>query len=367
MALTQKEIEDILNRTKDEANLQLPQLQERLGAYNEAKGLQAPQEVKRTEDFVNQLAATMKSQQGGTYSDQGYRDAARYLVNASLDQTGIDSGEFAAKLQSGNNNRATYNYAKDTLAQKYLDDARGGRNEFMGTTNVNVYPNAQNDIDRLNLQIKPLVADQQAQSELDTTLGALPGQLQDSRDEYIRGELNRAKQVYDERVAPSVLNNLNVRGLLQSGDRLSSLAGAAAETFSPVQDKALQMEQEDNNFYQNAAYQATLKKELQGVSSARDYVAGQQSDISQSRSLNFQRAQADLARTYDESLFNRQQQTALTAQQAALKRQKDAADAASRNAIYGELGKVGGSIAGASIGGPAGGLVGMQAGQGLLT
>jgi len=206
-------------------------------------------------------------------------------------------------------------------------------------------------------------------AQIDDYLTKLPGELTQRREEHLAGETDRAIEAYTLDYVPRAMESANARGMLFSGDTSDLLTAGALDTAASLDDIRATLEQEDNQFYFNAAYQNKLRTVLESNVDVRNYIENERNNVLTDQSNRFQSSQNDLNRRLESNLTNRTYDSQLRARQAAAKKQQENAEGANRKALYSQLGTAagtaagatlgpGGAIAGGSIGGAAGSTVG---------
>src|SRR3990167_4002964 len=157
--------------------------------------------------------------------------------------------------------------------------------EFLKTS-----PETGEDVKRIQDIVSGRGLKRQREEELSQFESGLESELGRGREEFLAGEQEYGSRYFQEQIAPKIAENLNVRGLLYSGDLQSELARSAAGIQSGTEQEYLRLQEEDDLFFQNAAYQTTFKKEIEagrGISeslaSERGTALERQSRIQESR------------------------------------------------------------------------------------
>ncbi len=253
--------------------------------------------------------------------------------------------------------------APGLLANIAADEGLYGQLSGLIDSQVNA-PKTAEDIKR----IKGLQGDRalgaQRNAETGDFLGALPGQLEASRNEYLSGETDRTAAAFED-FSPQAMAQLNARGLLFSGSPEDVLTEKATNLAGGLDDLQSQLEQEDNQFYFNAAYQNALKTELATRDDYRGALDTERNRIMTDRANRFQATQGNYDRQLNEELNRSDLQRSFESTQSRLKREQEASKRAGRGQLFSQIGSAAGGIAGAAFGGPVGAVVGQQAGSGL--
>jgi len=188
------------------------------------------------------------------------------------------------------------------------------------------------------------------EGQLEQFQSGLQDELARGRTDFIRGEEDYARYVYENELKPRIEENLNVRGLLYSGDLATELARTGSGLQADIEQQALALQQEDDAFFQDIAYQNTFRKEIEAgndVSSQLDFARNQTRTNQQQ---NFLRTQNDLRRRYQEQSYQKDLDRQLRVQEANLKRQQDLARKNQQSGLISSIGSTAGMIGGALIG-----------------
>lgn len=207
------------------------------------------------------------------------------------------------------------------------------------------------------------------ESDLSAFLSSLPEELRRGREEFLGEERGRLGRRFLGELSPEVEQQLNVRGLLRSGDLPSELARSASGLLSGFEEQEQKLTEEDDLFFQNAGYQEALRKEIEAGRDIGAQIAFGRQQQRLGQEQRFLTAQGRLSSQFEEELYRRQQQRSLEAQEARLRQEQERERRRSQSALFGQIGGVVGSIGGAYFGGPMGsvigGTIGSNLGQGL--
>lgn len=194
-----------------------------------------------------------------------------------------------------------------------------------------------------------LLSTKGAKREKDQTiedyLSGLQGQLAGSTEQFLKSEEERAYGEL-ERQVPLVLQNLNARGMLFSGEVEDALTTRALSLGSSLEAIQADLEAEDSQFYYDAAYRNALKKELQSVDDYKSAISTQRGRVLTERSQKFRSTQEELDRELDEELKKSDYTRDLALRRKGLERQRTSAEQARRGQLIGNIAEAGTRIVG---------------------
>lgn len=208
-----------------------------------------------------------------------------------------------------------------------------------------------------------------SQKQIDDLVASLPQELARNRGDLFNTLGQQGQQYFGDVLAPQIVQGLNARGLLNSGDLESELARGAGDVQGSYESALMDQQAQDDAFFQNAAYQQTFQKEIQSGTDLSSQVQYSRGQAMQNQQQSFQGIQANLNRQYQSLLQQRQNQASLNNQRAQYDQQQAQAAQQSQNSLLNSLGQsvgaVGGAVVGNYLGGPLGGAIGSQAGQSI--
>lgn len=195
-------------------------------------------------------------------------------------------------------------------------------------------------------------------------INSLPSDLAAQREDYLSRLSDYATHNYNENVVPGVMNNANVRGALFSGDVPDALSAQAINIQKELDSARSDLESQDNALYFNAAYQNKLKDLANSNTDYQSALANERANILTRQSQDFQTAQTNLLNKFNENLYAQDAERQLRVQEANYKKQQRLADKQNTASTFGQIGQIGGTLAGAYLGGPTGAMIGSQIGSG---
>lgn len=202
----------------------------------------------------------------------------------------------------------------------------------------------------------------EAQSQADSLVSSLPQELARGRNEFYNAAVGQGQQYFNESLAPSIMQSLNARGILNSGDLESELSRGAGDIQGSIQSSIMNQQAADDAFFMNAAYQQTFQKEIQAGQDLSSQVQNSRGQAMQNQQFGFQRIQGDLSRQYQDMIMNREQQRQMTLMRQNFDQQQRLANKQNQANEYGQIGQtvgsIGGAVLGAYFGGPPGAVVG---------
>lgn len=208
--------------------------------------------------------------------------------------------------------------------------------------------------------VEDLLAGRKEKSAMESELGqyieGLPGELTNSRQDYLSSLTSGAERQFAME-SPKTKALLNARGALNSGAAGDLLASTAGDIYEPIQRIQAKLEAEDNAFYANMAYQNKVRQLLESSADWRTALDVERANVRSKQNQDFISAQDSLNNQYNSGLQEREYERALQATKARL----DAASKEKSSSLTSGLIKAGvkaGVQVGASaIAGPAGGYV----------
>lgn len=332
----------------DEGALNDKELSDRLAAFQElgqAKGAIDPAEIQR------QLE-TQFSSRGDKTAKQNSQVISDFVANNGRIPT---QQEMQQILNPANTPGILQNISQDQDIYNQLSSLAGNQVKSIDTGE---------DVKRLQGIQSGRAFSNQRDTDINDFLTGLPDQLKSSRDEFLQGETDRAAGEFQD-YAPQAMAQLNARGLLFSGSPEDVLTDKATNLAGGLDDLQFKAEQDDNQFYFNAAYQNTLKTELATRDDYKSALDTERSRIMGDRENNFRSTQADYDRQLSDELNRSDLQRSYDSNAAKLKAQKDSAESQKRGQLFSQIDSAVGTGVGAAVGGPVGAVVGSQAGAGL--
>ena len=348
---TRQEYESILENTKDEAALTDEELQQRLDAY---QGLSELPEERLP--LINMDALRKALYDAIISNPTAHNNSAAAAVGSEYAASAIAAGQFNAnqfadiiKERTGGLNHKQYG---DFVG---LGQALSGYGLVLQNY-YNIQPNRKpvlaEDVKRVQGLFSARAAVKEKNKAIDSFITGLPDELKASREEYLTSERDLA---VDEltRYAPRAFESLNARGLLFSGEPQDALDQRAVELGTGLENFQAQLEEEDNQFYFNAAYQKALKDDLMARDDYRQAIDTERGRVLQDRSNRFTANQSELDRQSQERLDRENYERQLYSQRVRADRQQSAERSKRTTDIISQVGQVAGQIGGAYLGGKA--------------
>ena len=193
------------------------------------------------------------------------------------------------------------------------------------------------------------------EGQLEDYLSKLPSELKAGREQFIAGETERAGARFREQVVPRSLEALGQRGALYSGDVEDLLTTQAFGVQNDLAGLKYQLEQQDNEFYFNAAYRDKVKKILESNLDVRQALGQERQNVLLGQSRQFQTGQQQLDIQADERLARQGYERQARAQEAQARRQRDQQERQQRQGMYGNLGQTLGTLGGIAVAPATGG------------
>lgn len=294
--------------------------------------------------------------------DPGVRQQKRFWAGKVVDSL-LQKGDLRKFLKEF---EQTINVQKGTLYGQSIDDLRAFTNELYNDELSKVIPDLKLDIYTKPVEdiVKTTFDARTQEAGIAQFQAGLPSELAPAREKFIGTLEEEAKRTFGEQVAPDILANLNIRGLLDSGDLPSELARGAASVFEPIQRAALELREADDNFFANVGYESVLRGELTAGKSLQQAQAFTRAKATGEQETEFQLAQAGIRSQFNIAMGQRRQQQQLSSYERQLKLQQQQQAQAQSRAQSGAFGRAFGGIAGAAAG-SAFGPAGLSVGYGL--
>ena len=358
---TKSELDKYLKETEDVGGLGEDELGERLEAFEELGELK-PEKVSKFSDFKNLITEEIMGQVEGQLPGHSIgRGQAEKVSNAIADRLfkgeDVAGQEIAERIKdnyldpSGGIilNDKEFKRLKGYVVDRVREVGLTRRSEFQDTEGTPI--DVSEDVKSLQDLISGKETRRKREGELEEFIGGLESELSRGREEFVSGEQEYAKGIFERELKPQIEESLNVRGLLYSGDLASELARTATGLQTDIEQQALSLQEEDDLFFQNVAYFDTFRKEIaagEDVSAKLGFERTQQRNRQQ---FDFASTQSNLRRRYEEESYRRQLERAQSAQESNLRRQRDAATKQRTTDIIGGIGQAVGQIGGAYAGG----------------
>ena len=302
--------EDFIKKTAKESDLTSAELQDRLEAF-QGLGNVPPKSVTKVKEFEDFLTTEITDQVHGQFKDVSItrevaEKVARAISGRLLKNEDVTDQEIAERIQnegSAGEGAAIFDgdqfeRLKKVVAPNVKKTVSLNKDKFV---NVKVPFDVSKDVTRLQDLISTKQAAEAKRGEIESFVSGLPEELRSSREEFISGEEERAFSEL-ERQVPLVLQDLNVRGMLQSGERMDALTTKALSLGASLEEIQADLEAEDNQFYFDAAYKNAIRDELDKAESYRSAIGAERGRITTERERKFRSAEAELDRQLGENL-----------------------------------------------------------------
>src|SRR3990167_274232 len=358
---TQEELTKIVEKLKDEPNLTEQELAEKSDALRELGKIPSTENKQlisnRATELKNNLHAALSKNSQGVLNEQQVNDIANRLA------TDILSGK-VTQWNYDENNPASLGWASDLAQGGWRGIAKGFANEaknilkpieyYQGKTEV---PEGEipKDIKRVQDQLTAMRTKGASEAEVEDYLSKLPSELQAGREQFIAGETERSGARFREQTVPRSLEALGQRGALYSGDVEDLLTTQAFGVQNDLAGLKYQLEQQDNEFYFNAAYRDKVKKILESNLDVRQALGQERQNVLLCQQRQFQQGQQQLDIQSDERLARQGYERQARAQEAQARRQRDQQERQQRQGMYGNLGQTLGTLGGIAVAPATGG------------
>ena len=295
-----KTYDDFIEKTADESSLTVPQLKDRLEAF-EAKGT-----------FTTQggfSKDTIKSTLTKDLNALGYFQS----VNNPAGNKAID--ELAGLYASGAN--VTPKQANDILGTQTSKDitdyfshfgTRMGGSEFRVETPIDTSQEVKNIQDIIEAREQRKLSE----DEVAALQATLPGMMETERKRLYGGERERARNYLEFDYAPKVIEQLGKRGLEHSpGEIGSAVAQKGYELESAISQAETQQESNELSFWGDMAFQTTFDKLIESQQGVAGEAQNVRSKGLQTSQQDFQRSQNQIAQKFNLDMFRQENERAL--------------------------------------------------------
>lgn len=256
-------------------------------------------------------------------------------------------------FNSGKNNDDVYTrkgYVPPELENFFND--QNARNELSGLVSGQINPtDTSEDVKRIedSLSKKTLAAGNE--SKLQDFLGSIPNELTGSRESYIKS-LRESQNAGFQDTAEELLNQQNALGRLNSGATGDVLSSTYGGIQGHIEDIQAQLENEDNQFYANAAYQEQLRKMLEGNADYATALTSERARVRGEQENRFQTSETALNNQNTNNLLMQRNNAALLNAQRRAQREASFADSQRQAELIGAGGTAVGETAGTALAKP---------------
>lgn len=215
------------------------------------------------------------------------------------------------------------------------------------------FTESEKDYEGQRKTIQDLLAARSRTAAEETTLADFisktgPETLADITGTQVAEERKRAIESLQDLI-PELRQAANIRGTLESGDLASEVAAAYGELLSPIEEFELAQKAADQDFFRDMAYQASLKKAIQGQEDLESFVESQRALAMGAQQQRFQTGLSAIRESSALAAFRRQNERALAAQEYRLSRERDINSSRQRAGLYGGIGTSLGALAGLGV------------------
>lgn|SRR3990167_8299710 len=324
---TKQELDEFLKQTEKEAGLTPEELEDRLEAFQEIgkKTMQGGLDKNRLEKTVYDALSQYENE---SVAKQHTAEIVEHYLSGKLPSGAEIQSIIGGKL------------SEDTV--KWFDQFGSvvGGSEFRKEVPIEV----SSDISRLQERIGTLKTQAERDAAINDYLAQLPENLRQSREQFLSGEEQRAMSAL-ERQVPAVLQDLNIRGMLQSGEVEDELTTRALNLESSLEDMQTELEAEDNQFYYDAAFQNSLRNELSKVEDYRSALAQHRQNVLTERERGFKSRQSELDIQLNEDLARSGYARNAALQRQKLQREREQTQEQNRLNVVSKIAETGANIA----------------------
>jgi len=349
-------LENYLNQSKNIENLSEEELQGMIGSvgdYNSGNFAPNTKKVVSKEVFINSLLPEMKKwlvdkvrnyENGKSIPNEQITQSLGNVYDKAM--AGMQPKDFAQVFAD-----SMFNYGNTAYSSTDLEGLKIAGNQLANFplsrmqqeyTTDEIIPNANYSDLLTNAQglLSSKTGERLKNTDIESALNAMPGELQASTGEFMKGEEDRAFNEL-ERQVPLVMQNLNARGMLFSGEREDSLTQRAMSLDSSLEQMQAELEAEDNQFYYDSAYRNALRKDLQSDTNYKSSIESERKRILTERGQKFQSYQSKLDSDLNEQFTKSNYERELALKRQELERAKREKSDAYNSNLIGKIAETG--------------------------
>ncbi len=177
-----------------------------------------------------------------------------------------------------------------------------------------------------------------------------PEDLRKSRENFLAEQEEGLGKTLTERTAPQVLAELNARGLAESPDVISEISRRGASMQAGIEDQVRQLEQQDAQFFADAAFRIQTAKLNQKEADFRSSVDLERTRARSDQQNRFQTTQSRINSDFEMDMLRREQERNLRLGQDQLNFDSSSRSAAANAGNAADIGSSVGQIVGTKIG-----------------
>lgn len=219
--------------------------------------------------------------------------------------------------------------------------------DWQGSTKANDVYNLSEDVTNLNILLESKKEKAKAEGEVDAYMYSLPEELAKRRTEFMDAETSSGIKQFSEQLAPATIDSLNTRGQfgdVQGGTLPYELAQSAGVVQSSLEQENAEIQASDDAFFQDLAYNNTLRKLIEAGSDVTSEIQYNQAQAEQKQRQVFSSAMSTKKNALSLELAKRSQEIQSAKEKAA----QDKIDDQNRsNALTGVLTSAGSALVGA--------------------
>lgn len=206
------------------------------------------------------------------------------------------------------------------------------------------------DVKRIQDILGTRVDERAKTSDEQNFLADTPAELQKSRENFLAEQEQNAGKTLTERVAPSVMAELNTRGLADSPDVISEVARRGASMQAGIEDQVRQLEQQDAQFFADAAFRIQTAKLNQKDADFRSSIDLERQRARMEQQNRFQTTQSKIGSDFELDMLKREQERNLRLSNDQLNFDAESKRNAANAGNLSDIGSSVGSIVGTKIG-----------------
>lgn len=333
--------QNLINSTKDEANATDEELQNKKFGYEGIDQTGSPLDANTVRNGIDTLLKGTPNIIGNSVSQ-----ISPILTNFIMQNRRLPTPEeFQGELKS---------VSPDTLrslpaVKNFLSNQSNA--DYVGSALGATVSSQADNIKRVQDLIDARAGTARKEGQVNEFLQNAPQEAAASRNNLYLQQRDSATRYLQDRLAPTIVENLNKRGLAENpGDVGSSIAAAGTDLQSRVEGNIRSLEAEDNNFFADAAYRIKQAKLENSEDALREKIAFERESARARQETSFQSQQTDLNDAFEKELLYGEKNRSLGTEQSSLEVGSQAEKDAQAATLASDAGKNIGEPAGTKVG-----------------
>ncbi len=315
---TREIFQRFISDVSDETGLTVPELKDRLEAFQELSGL-GGEKKDDIQGFKNLITEEIMGQIRGQLPGHSMsREQAEKVTNGIADRLfrgeDVPGQEIAERIKdnyldpSGKIilNDKEFKRLKGYVVDRIRQVGLGKNFKFKNIEQP--FTDFSPDISRLTKFIQDIGEKEKAERQIEDFLTSAPVEARAGRERFIQSQMAQGQDYLRDVAAPSIIEELSRRspGLLRGGKISGLLGEESALVAERIQELSLQLGEDDFNFFANASYQNTIRKLSESTETVKSELDFERKNIRIGQERKFVSMQNQLNRDLKMDLFKRQ-------------------------------------------------------------